>query len=191
MWPTIELFETVSHLTDLVSRCQQFKGVVQYKVSQLPLVVPDVDVSAEQKVLFQGVDYFAVNCVANAVKLSEEWYNKLKRELGKDAFLAQLLVVCRQKDCPVQIDKVKLHDELFYQFLRSMRSGKFLVEVRRMLTWDTDRGKIASPHPNFPFEVDVRQDQSLMDMGISAKTVKCVARVFLKNKIMKIEPSCD
>jgi len=184
-WPTMESFEAVSHLTDLVSRCQQFKGVVQYKVSQIPLIAPDVAPEAEQKV-FQGADYFAVNCVANAVKLSEEWYKRLKQELGKDAFLAQLLTVCRRKDCPVQIEKVKLHDELFYEFLRSMKSGKFLVEVqgiegRHMLTWDAQRGKITSPH--FPFEVDVRQEHNLTAMGITAKTVKVVTRVFLKNNV--------
>ena len=114
-WPTIESSEAVSHLTDLVSRCQQFKGVVQYKVSQTPLVAPDVAPEAEQKV-FQGADYFAVNCVANAVKLSEEWHKRLKQELGKDAFLAQLLEVCRRKDCPIQIGKIKLHDVLLYEY---------------------------------------------------------------------------
>ena len=31
-----------------------------------------------------------------------------------------------------------------------------------LLAWDAERGKVASLHPNFPFEADVRQDQSLM-----------------------------
>ena len=186
-YPSKEPYELICHL-HAVNECRSHPKMCIPVTLGRPIMPSETlpeqnDEKTSKRVVFQAEAFCALNAIANAIPLSKEWHDRLTVE-GNASF-DHLLQVVRVKGCPFQLYNVKIHDLLLLDFLRKQTEGVFIVEIairgRHCLTWNANTNKILESSPQFPFELDITEE-NIAKLDLVAQSVKRVFRILMKHQ---------